>query len=194
MQQSIINLKWNEINLWCKIKSRMNIFTLLTCWTCSGDCLAPDFWATILILLALLVVTATVCVSSCLICLDDSFLWPIFWATMSTIRFIDCFFAPSMFGWGRETLLDFLVDGVSNPMLKSTSLSQARIPLPAVSMRVEIHASLNKILMPCDFLNSKKKWNTVQLSYCHASAIVWFVPTLSNRPLPHYSHPWQRTT
>ncbi len=38
----------------------MNIFTLMTCWTCAGDCLAPDFWAALLILLALLIVTAMV--------------------------------------------------------------------------------------------------------------------------------------
>ncbi len=77
---------------------------------------------------------------------------------MSTLRFIDCFFVPSTFGWlGKETLLDFLVDGDSNPMLKSTSLSQARIPIHDVSMRVEMHASLNEILIPCNFLNSDTK-------------------------------------
>jgi hypothetical protein len=36
-------------------------------------------------------------------------------------------------------------------------LSLARIPMHVVSMRVEKHASLNKFLMPCDFLNAEEK-------------------------------------
>ncbi len=45
-------------------------------------------------------------------------------------------------------------------------------------MRVEIHASLNKFLMSCDFLNSEKKWNTVQLSsscLCHCLIFTDFI-------------------
>jgi hypothetical protein len=53
---------------------------------------------------------------------------------MSTMRFIDCFLVPLTISWGRATLFDFLVDGVCTPMLKSTSLSQARVPICAVSM------------------------------------------------------------
>jgi hypothetical protein len=67
--------------------------------------------------LALTIFWATMSTSSCLICLDDSLLCPNFWATMSMIRLIDCFFAQSNFGLGKETLLDSLVDGLSNPML-----------------------------------------------------------------------------
>jgi hypothetical protein len=35
-------------------------------------------------------------------------------------------------------LYDFLVDGVSNPMLKSSSFSQTRTPIHAASMIVEM--------------------------------------------------------
>ncbi len=61
-----------------------------------------------------------------------------------------------------------------------------------VSMRVELDASSNKFLMPCDFLNLEEKWNTVQLSsscHCHCS-----LPSSSNCPLPHFSHAWLNKT
>jgi hypothetical protein len=54
-------------------------------------------------------------------------------------------------------LYDFLVDGVSSPMLKSSSFSQAKTPIRAASMSVEMHTSLKRFLMQCDFLNSEKE-------------------------------------
>jgi hypothetical protein len=41
-------------------------------------------------------------------------------------------------------LYDFLVDGVSSPKLKSSSFSQAKTPIPAASMSVEIPTSLKR--------------------------------------------------
>ncbi len=154
------------------MKSWMIIFTLLSLWqkwyrfsiivlalslflTKSPRCFV-QILSTILIIVASLIFTVLVCVSSCLICLDESLVSPIFWEKMWIICFIDCFFAPSTFGWGKEMLYDFLVDGVSSPMIKSSSFSQARTPICATSMSVKMHTSLKRFFMQCDFLNSKK--------------------------------------
>ncbi len=53
-------------------------------------------------------------------------------------------------------MYDFLVDGVSSPMLKSSSFSQARAPMCAASMSVEMHTSSKRFVMQYDFLNSEK--------------------------------------
>jgi hypothetical protein len=53
-------------------------------------------------------------------------------------------------------LYDFLVDVVSSPVLKSSSFSQARTPICAASMSVEMHTSLKRFFMQCDILNSEK--------------------------------------
>jgi hypothetical protein len=100
---------------------------------------------------------------------------PIFLAKMWTICFIDCLFAPLTFDQGREMLYDFLVDEVSSLMLKSSLFSQKKTPICAASMSVEIHASLKRFLMQCDFLNSEKLWNTVQLS--SSCLRHWFICT-----------------
>ncbi len=90
-------------------------------------------------------------------------------------------------------LYDFLVDGVSSPMLKSSSCSHTRTPICAASMSVEMHTSLKSLL--CNVISPIQRNNETQYNLqCHASAIVLFVPTLSNCPLPHYSHPPLRRT
>jgi hypothetical protein len=43
-------------------------------------------------------------------------------------------------------LYDFLVDGVSSSMLNSSSFSQEKTPIHAVSMSVEMHTSLKSYL------------------------------------------------
>jgi hypothetical protein len=43
-------------------------------------------------------------------------------------------------------LYDFLVDGASSPMIKSSSFSGARTPLHAASMSVEMHMLVPKCL------------------------------------------------
>jgi hypothetical protein len=53
-------------------------------------------------------------------------------------------------------LYDFLLDEVSSLMLKSSSFSQARTPIWAAYMSVEIHTSLKRFLIQCNFLNSEK--------------------------------------
>ncbi len=117
------------------------VLALLLFLTKSMECFV-QFIRTMLIIVASLFFTDLVCVSSWF-CLDKSLVSPIFWAKTWTIHFIDCFFVPSTFGWGREMMYYFLVDGVSSPILKSSSFSWARTPICAVSMSVDMHISLN---------------------------------------------------
>ena len=118
-------------------------------------------------------------VSSCLICLDESLDSPFFSVKTWTIHFIDCFFAHSTFGWGREMLYDFLVDAVNSPMLKSSSFSQARTPICAASMSVEMHTPLKRFFYEMWFPQFREIMKHINFHH-HASAIVLFVTTLSN--------------
>ncbi len=90
-------------------------------------------------------------------------------------------------------LYGLLVDGVSNQMLKSFSFSQARTSICAASMSVKMQTSLKSFL--CNVISLiQRKYETQYNFHHHASAVVLFLPTLSNCPLSHYSHPLQRRT
>ncbi len=66
----------------------------------------------------------------------------IFLVKMWTIGFIDCLLRPWHLVEEGRCCIAFLVNGVSSPMLKSSSFSQASTPIHAASMSVEMYALL----------------------------------------------------
>ncbi len=97
-----------------------------------------------------------------------------FFCTMLTIRSIDCFFAPATFGLLVMTFFEVSFEWPSNPILYSSLLSQARIPIRAASITDKTLASSSICLMHFEFPNIDKKWNTVQSSLsCRSHRFIW---------------------
>ncbi len=100
--------------------------------------------------------------------------WEVF-CTMQTIRSIDCFFAPVTFGLLVVAFFEVVFEWLSNPILYSSLLSRARIPIHAASSTDKTLASSSICLMQFEFPNIEKKWNTVQSSLSCCSH--WFIWT-----------------
>ncbi len=77
--------------------------------------------------------------------------------TMLTIRSIDCLFAPAMFGLLVVTFFKVVFKWLSNPILYSSLLSRARIPIHAASITNKTLALSSICLMQFEFPNIEKK-------------------------------------
>ncbi len=93
---------------------------------------------------------------------------------MLTICSIDCFFAPATFGLLVVIFFEVVFEWLSNPILNSSLLSQARISICAPSITNKTLASSSICLMQFEFPNIEKKWNTVQSSLsCRSHQFIW---------------------
>ncbi len=107
-----------------------------------------------------------------------------FFCTMLTICSIDCFFAPATFGLLVVTFFEVVFKWLSNPILYSSLLSRARIPICATSIIDKTLASSSIRLMQFEFPNIEKK-----MKYSTVFIIMPLPSIYLNRLHPFIHHP-----
>ncbi len=82
--------------------------------------------------------------------------------------------SPATFDLLVVTFFEVVFEWLSNPILYSSLLSRARIPIRAASITDKTLASSSIRLMQFEFPNIEKKWNTVQsLLSCRSHQFIW---------------------
>ncbi len=99
--------------------------------------------------------------------------WEVFWYHANHLLYWWLLCSRDVWSFGGNIFV-VVFKWLSNPILYSSLLSQARIPIRAAPITNKTLASSSIRLMQFEFPNIEKKWNTVQSSLsCRSHQFIW---------------------